>query len=122
MLKEPSTIKSCELRIIEDEARQCQRIVQGLLELARPLRLEMTRIDLAEIARDAIERLKESGRFEGLKIKQPAPHVRIIAYGDETRLRQVVFNIILNAAEAMPSGGRLGVEIAANDSEARLSV
>jgi signal transduction histidine kinase len=34
----------------------------------------------------------------------------------------VVFNIILNAAEAMPSGGRLGVEIAADDSEARLSV
>jgi two-component system, NtrC family, sensor kinase len=92
------------------------------LGLARPLRLEMTRIDLAEIARDAIERLKESGRLEGLKIEQPAPYVRIITYGDETRLRQVVFNIILNAAEAMPSGGRLSVEIAADTSEARLSV
>ncbi|OOO00920.1 MAG: Sporulation kinase A [Chromatiales bacterium USCg_Taylor] len=122
MLKEPTIIKSNELRIIEDEAHQCQRIVQGLLELARPLRLEMTRVDLAEIARDAIERLKESGSLGELVIDQPAPYVCAVTYGDETKLRQVVFNIIVNAAEAMPSGGRLSIEIAADHNEARLFV
>lgn len=122
MLKEPTIIKSNELRIIEDEAHQCQRIVQGLLELARPLRLELTRVDLAEIAHDAIERLKESGSLGELMIDQPAPHVCAVTYGDETKLRQVVLNIVLNAAEAMPSGGHLGIQMGLENEAARLCV
>jgi Signal transduction histidine kinase len=121
MLKEPNEIKSGDLRIIEDEACQCQRIVQGLLDLARPLRLEITRVDLAEIARDGIERLKESGKLDGLAIQPMPADLQLNVYGDETRLRQVVFNIFLNAAEAMPSGGQLGIEVGLKDDEAWLS-
>lgn len=122
MLKESTEIKACDLHVIEDEARQCQRIVQGLLDLARPLRLDITRIDLAEIMCDAVERLKGSGKLDALEIQQIPQDIHLIAHGDETKLRQVVFNVILNAAEAMPSGGHLGIQMGLENKEVRLSV
>lgn len=122
MQKDPTHVKSCDLQIIEDEARQCQRIVQGLLDLARPVRLDIAPVDLADIARDTVERLKESGGLAGLRIEEPEPDVHIIVYGDETKLRQVVLNIILNAIEAIPSRGCLGIELALEGRDAILKV
>jgi two-component system, NtrC family, sensor kinase len=122
MLKESTEPKACDLHVIEDEARQCQRIVQGLLDLARPMQLDITRIDLADIVCDAVERLKGSGKLDALEIQQIPQDIHLTAYGDETKIRQVVFNIILNAAEAMPSGGHLGIQMELENEAARLSV
>lgn len=122
MLKEPAQVKISYLTTVEDEVRQCQRIVQDLLDLARPPRLEPARIDLAELAREAIERLGESGKLRALRIEQPASDVHVTVYGDEAKLRQVVFNIVLNAVEAMPSGGALTIRVAQKGDEAVLHV
>ncbi len=122
MLMAPDQVKASELQIVEDEARQCQKIVQGLLELARPVRLHQGPVDLAEIARETVARFKESGRLQGLKVAPLAADRRAMACGDETKLRQVVYNILSNAVEAMPSGGQLGIEVAGNSQEVCLTV
>jgi signal transduction histidine kinase len=49
----PGPANADELRIIEDEARLCQRIVQELLDLARPHRLEVEAVDLGALATEA---------------------------------------------------------------------
>jgi two-component system, NtrC family, sensor kinase len=100
-----------ELRIIEDEAVQCQRIVQGLLDLARPPRLDLGDVDLGELARDAVDRLRDTGRLDGVKVRTPE-HAPVITWADEAKLRQVVTNVLLNAAEATPQGGVVTVEAA----------
>jgi len=109
-----------ELGIIEDEARQCQRIVQGLLDLARPPHLERGTVDLAELARDAVERLEEAGKLQAVRVTLPDGALRVT--GDEGRLRQVVLNVVLNAAEAMPEGGTLVLTAERDGAEATLTV
>lgn len=122
MLKAPEQVKASELQIVEDEARQCQRIVQGLLELARPVRLHQGPVDLADIVRETVARLKESGRLQSVEVSPLAADLRAIVYGDETKLRQVVYNILLNAVEAMPAGGQLGIEVTSADQDIYLTI
>jgi signal transduction histidine kinase len=101
-----------EVRIIGDEARQCQRIVQGLLDLARPPKLQLGDVDLADIAREAVERLREAGKLAGRDVVAPPADATLPAHGDEARLRQVVTNLIVNAVEATPENGRVTIDAA----------
>ena len=110
------------LRIIEDEARQCQRIVEGLLDLARPPNLQMAEVDLADLARDAIERLGETGRLDGLHIESPALGSRALLWGDEAKLRQVIANVLVNAAEATKEPGAIRIEARSNGESVVLRV
>ena len=93
-----------ELTIIEDELRQCQRIVAALLDLARPVRLHRADVDLREVAREAVERLDEAGRLEGVVVRvEDGP--RVVVDADEGKLRQVVVNLLTNAVEASRHAG-----------------
>lgn len=89
-----------ELGIIEDEVRQCQRIVAGLLDLARPVQLARAIVDVGELASDAVERLRESGRTEGVTFELPDVGACVEVDGDEAKLRQALLNLLINASDA----------------------
>lgn len=99
------------LHIIEDEVRQCQRIVQGLLELARPSSTFKKSVNLAELAREALERLLECGKLSTRKVASPPPGSNLFAVGDPSALRQVVTNLLENAVEATTETGSIAVDV-----------
>jgi signal transduction histidine kinase len=91
-----------ELGIVEDEAIRCQLIVEGLLDLARPIKLERERVAIREICVEAVERLQEAQRLPTDKIEIDG---NATIEASAPRLRQVLMNLIQNAAEAAgPSG------------------
>jgi two-component system, NtrC family, sensor kinase len=57
--REPALADREDLRIIEDETRQSLAIVAGLLDLARPVRLDKSDVELSAIAREAAARLED---------------------------------------------------------------
>jgi signal transduction histidine kinase len=89
-----------ELQIIEDEVQQCQRIVAGLLDLARPVTLQLATVDLGEVVREAVERLEETGSVAGVRIEIGGTPQRLPVCADEARLRQIVVNLVANAVDA----------------------
>jgi len=114
-----------ELTIIEDELRQCQAIIAGLLDLARPVRLHRAEVDLDEVAREAVSRLEESGRVDGVDVTvNGAKHVR--ANVDEGKVKQVVLNLLLNAVDAArdkaATGADVRVTVGSADGRARIEV
>ncbi|MBK7198882.1 MAG: HAMP domain-containing histidine kinase, partial [Myxococcales bacterium] len=102
-----------ELRIIEDEIRQCKAIVAGLLELARPVVIERAEVELAGLITEAVERLADSGQSDGVAIAVQGGAATTIV-GDERKLRQVVHNLLGNAVEAArePAASAATVEVA----------
>ena len=110
-----------ELKIIEDEARQCQRIVQELLELARPHQLEIEPVDLAELAREAIDRLEDAGAL-GERVVEIVADAPVVIPGDAGRLRQVIANVVVNAAEATGPAGKITIEARAEAGAASLTI
>ena len=121
LLRRASSDSAEELRIIEDEARLCQRIVQELLDLARPHRLEVGLVDLAVLAREAIDRLQDSGALRDRNVRFIAGAPVLVA-ADAGKLRQVIANVVLNAAEATTSAGTITIGAAGDSREGTLTV
>ncbi len=111
MRRDASSADAEGLRIIEDETRQCQRIVRGLLDLARPPHLEIAAFDLAELARDAVERLDSVGTFEGRRVDLSGLSTPVHAAADEAKVRQVIDTLLSNAADATHAGDAITVSV-----------
>ncbi len=111
-----------ELGIIEEEAVQCQRIVQGLLDLARPQQLDVESMDLVELARDAVGRLEEAGALGGCRVETPEQSVSVVVSGDAGKLRQVIANIVMNAAQATPAQRPVTIDASSDAEGAVLTV
>jgi signal transduction histidine kinase len=110
------------LGAIEDEARQCQRIVQALLDMSRQEIPRFAPVDLVQLAQDGVDRLKATGKLAGREVVVKHATAPVIAFGDEAKLRQVVLNLLSNAAEATRESGRIHVEARVLRGRAVLSV
>jgi signal transduction histidine kinase len=122
MRRKPGTADDEGLRVIEDEAVQCQRVVQGLLDLARTPTLVPEPVDLGALTLECVERLLASDRSGGVGIDTAKVQRGVMATGDEMRLKQVVTNLLLNAVEASSSGQSIVIEVRREGARALLAV
>jgi PAS domain S-box-containing protein len=100
MKPQPAEAKLFEM--VERETESIERFVSGLLRYSRSQDLEMARIDLRDLAREAADEARVSGG-EGLTLVRegdPAP-----AWGDAEQLRHALRNLVRNAVDAMEGRG-----------------
>ncbi|MBK8937839.1 MAG: HAMP domain-containing histidine kinase [Polyangiaceae bacterium] len=109
------------LGVIEQEATLASETVAAMLDLARPLSLKLAEVDLGAILRESVERLSQVERVQGVDVKvvSTAP---VIAWADEARLRQVVANLLTNAAEAAAPSGHVEASVHTTGDEVELTV
>ena len=97
------------LNDIINEAKMANAIVQEVLEFVRPIRLEVERVSLVAVVRDAVTMAESHVRRGNTTIDlQLAPDLPAI-HGDDHQLRQLFTNLLTNAFEALEGDG--GVEI-----------
>ena len=98
------------LRRIEQEAGRIDRIVRGLLDYARPTKADYEDLDLEALLRDTIELFADQGAFRkietSLSIEPGLPPVHV----DRHQLQQVLINLLINARDAMPTGGKIHLD------------
>lgn len=98
------------------EVERLRRITEDFLDLAREPRLVTGPVDLAEVVRDAARGIAAAHPALAMDVEVPSLPIR----GDAVRLRQVLANLLLNAAQ---SGARsVSVRGAAGAGTARLEV
>ncbi len=97
-------------------------LFHSFLTFARPTRVTLQPVDIREVAAEVLEFVSldlQQNRVEAAQDYAPdVPPVR----ADRDRLRSVLLNLILNAKQAMPSGGRLTVRVYRADDEVVLEV
>jgi two-component system NtrC family sensor kinase len=108
-----------DLKVIEDETLRAKLIVDGLLDLSRPLSVEPEPIDLRALCDEAIARLRETRLLENVDVAVVGEGQ---VAGHPQKLRQVVLNLVKNAAEAAGGAGNIEVRIEAGAGGARLVV
>ena len=89
-----------DAQMIRAEIRRCQYIVAGLLELARPPRLNLAAVDVEAIARAAAAALLPLADGQDRVRIRVDGHVR--GRADEGKLMQILRNLYANASEAAP--------------------
>jgi len=100
-----------DIDIINDEVDQCQMIVQGLLELARPQVIEKQPTEMVGLVREVLERL-DKARISGgptIRFTPAAPATQ--ATVDGQAMRRVLVNLINNAADAAGPEGEVDITI-----------
>lgn len=97
------------LASVESEVERIQRVVDDYLRFARLPHVELRRVEFDAFLRRHLELVEpEAARAHvRLEVQLGAPGVRVAL--DESQLWQAVLNLVRNAIEAMPGGGRLAV-------------
>jgi two-component system sensor histidine kinase HydH len=100
--------------LVQGEVRRLNTIVEEFLSLARPLVLKPEPIVVATLLDEVLGLVDGEARGGGIAIKRAMPADLPVLHADRDRLKQVLLNLVLNALQAMPSGGtlELGVEAA----------
>ena len=111
-----------DLLAIVEECRRCKRITGGLLGFARPVEAHRDRIDLARLTRETVETVRPQKLFRDLAIELRLPSTAVNVIGDPDHLRQVLVNLLLNAAQALAGRGRLTIDLASGGDRAELTV
>jgi two-component system, cell cycle sensor histidine kinase and response regulator CckA len=94
---------------IRDAGERATRLTQQLLAFGRRQVLEPRVLDLNDLVRDCDRLLRRliGERIEFVTALDPAPaRVRV----DPNQVEQVLTNLVANARDAMPTGGRLTIE------------
>ncbi len=106
------------LGIVVDESRRLSRILDGFLAYTRPRDTTRTTCDLVAIIDAAVELLLQSEiASTGCSIQLELPET-LHVLGDEDQLRQMAWNLTLNALQAMPEGGDLVISGTVENGEA----
>lgn len=93
-----------DIRRIIRQTEQCRGIIKGLLNFARPTGTERGRLDLVAIARDTVYLMEKNLTVAGIVVDIRA-RTEPWVYGNRNELEQVVFNLVVNAMDAIAGTG-----------------
>jgi signal transduction histidine kinase len=96
---------------MHNELERCGQIVSGLLSFSRASKNKTKDIDLKEVLHAVIQLTKHRMELQNIILDLKMSKVPITIRGDVNDLQQCFLNLIFNAIEAMPDGGRLSIEL-----------
>jgi signal transduction histidine kinase len=113
----PSLVEHEDLLVLSREINRLERIVKDFLEFARPAEPRRTSVHAAQLMQEVHDLLRSEFEKRGIQTRlEVDPGAWVSA--DRQQLQQVLINLLQNAAESTPAGGR--VTLAVRQGAARL--
>lgn len=125
MLEQEYVLESGSRDVLDSMNQQLERLsdtMRDLFSLARPVASERTIIDVHEVIDDALLGLSGHPALSGVNIVRDYAHDLPAVHAEPRRIQQAVQNVVLNAAEAMPSGGIITLTTKAGDGRLAIGV
>jgi signal transduction histidine kinase len=99
---------------ITQQSFRAAEIANGLLNFSRTSTTEFRDTDLNQVIRDTLSLLDHQFKTAEIILDLELAEELPLIHGNPGKLQQVFLNLLLNAKEAMPGGGRLRVATLAN--------
>jgi hypothetical protein len=119
---DPDDPRTKVLEKIERQTFRAAKIVNGLLNLARPARVDSGPVDVHAVINDVLALLDHQFRASKIQVRKDLAARPPIVEGVEYKLQQVFLNLFLNARDAMPKGGWLSVATHADGEAASIEI
>ena len=109
------------LQEIISEAKMANAIVLDVLEFVRPIRLQVERVSLSDVLREALTTADTQAARNGIEISMDVADDLPRIQGDQVQLRQLFTNLLINAFEALGGKGevRIRASLAAAEQDQR---
>jgi two-component system, NtrC family, sensor histidine kinase PilS len=125
--KEQARINKRLIEIVLREVDRLNHLVSDFLQFARPQRPNIEEFDLNKLIKDTLYLFQTSQKWSQKVEVEAALQRPLKIASDPQQLKQVFWNIFINAYEAMPSGGTIRVRTerehdSSSSKEARSSV
>lgn len=116
-LKASKETRSLEdsIKVCRDEVTRLDGIIKNFLEAIRPRPPNLSEVHLPEVIGEVLSFQQKELADRGLTVEGELPAGTPVIMADRDQLKQVFFNLIKNAMEAMPPGGRLSVKVRTDD-------
>jgi signal transduction histidine kinase len=108
--------------VVLEEVADLERLCNEFLDFARPVEVAPEEVNLAELVGEVLAHDAAFLRQAKVVVSYSRGKREPIIMGDSVRLSQAVRNLIRNAVEAMPEGGRLTVSVSKSAKGVRLSI
>jgi signal transduction histidine kinase len=105
------------LELIETNVEYSNKIVNDLLEYSRGIKLEPAKTTPKSITEESLSSIKIPANIQVLNYTTDETHVRV----DVQKMKRVFLNIINNAFDAMPNGGKLKIYDARRDGNLQIA-
>jgi signal transduction histidine kinase len=107
---------------ISSEVDRTNGLVTRFLDFARPLRLQLEETDLAQVIDEAVAEMSQHvPPFEIAIYKNHSPDIPPFLL-DRQLIERVIYNLLLNAAQATPPGGSITVKTRQVDGTVEIAV
>ena len=104
----PDATRGRLVEIVLRESERLNQLITEFLDYARPAPMTLVEVDLARLLEEVIVLLEHRRLPEGLKVAREIA-TDLPARADPQQLRQAIWNLCLNAVQAMAEGGELRV-------------
>jgi signal transduction histidine kinase len=98
-----------KLRIIAEEARRLEALLLEVRDFTRPPRPQKVKADVNTIVRDVLFLMQEKTQTQNIQVDLHLADDLPICRFDPDQIKQVLLNLVKNAVEAMPQGGKLTI-------------
>ena len=99
------------LEKIKESTLRADTIVRNLVKFAMPSEIKKEKIHPGDLVNDTLSLLKYRSSLVNIDIVAEVPKEDIYVEVDKNQLCQVLFNILINAIDAMPKGGTIKIKI-----------
>jgi PAS domain S-box-containing protein len=110
------------VQVLDKEIDRLDAVVKRFLDFTRPMEVRLEATQLADILREVVEVAQPQLRKAKVEVAQLLPIDVPEVYVDRGLLKQAVLNLVLNAVEAMPNGGKLHLMLSRRGEMAEISV
>jgi signal transduction histidine kinase len=119
----PDDVKKLEFfDILIHETQRLNGVVENYLNYAKKKSKMVSLFDLREIVADVVLMLGVKARKSEIKLQVNLDERPLMLKGDSIHIWQILMNVLLNAIQAMPRGGKIWIDAHATDSSIRLVV
>ncbi len=103
---------SQHVEVIGQEIRRLDERIQGFLKFVRPDEAKFGPVPIASLVGSVLDAVQPEAQRAGVSITRGCTDQNLAVEGDAAQLRDVFLNLAQNAIQAMPKGGRLGIDCA----------
>ena len=110
------------MKTVISEAERLEKLVSSLLDFARPRAPQLREFDFRQAVSEVYEMLRRRAAEQNVALSLDAGTQPLAMRSDPDGMRQILFNVLLNALDATPPGGAVTFRAHADSGGGRLCI